>query len=52
MVLKIVLADDHVVVRDGLRLILESELGMTVVGEAADGRSVGLDLPAPDRQAE
>ncbi len=39
MAIKIVLADDHVVVRDGLRLILEADHDMTVVGEVADGRA-------------
>ena len=33
----IVLADDHAVVRQGLRALLEAEEGLTVVGEAADG---------------
>ena len=33
----IVLADDHQVVRQGLRLLIEAEPGFTVVGEAADG---------------
>jgi DNA-binding NarL/FixJ family response regulator len=33
----IALADDHVVVRQGLRLLLESDPGFVVVGEAADG---------------
>lgn len=33
----VVLADDHVVVRQGLRVLLESEPGFVVVGEAADG---------------
>jgi two-component system response regulator NreC len=32
----IALADDHHVVRSGLRLLLESEAGLTVVAEAAD----------------
>jgi DNA-binding NarL/FixJ family response regulator len=32
------LADDHTVVRDGLRALLERESDMAVVGEAADGR--------------
>ena len=31
------LADDHVVVRQGLRLLLESDPEFVVVGEAADG---------------
>ena len=34
---KIVLADDHQVVRLGLRTLLESEPGFEVVGEAGDG---------------
>jgi two-component system response regulator NreC len=33
----IVLADDHVVLREGLRLLLESDPQFVVVGEAADG---------------
>ncbi len=33
----IVLADDHTVVRDGLRMLLESENDFSVVGEAASG---------------
>jgi DNA-binding NarL/FixJ family response regulator len=36
--LKIILADDHHVVRQGLRTLLEAVLSCTVVGEAADGR--------------
>lgn len=39
MAITIVLADDHVIVRDGLRMILEADHDMEVVGEAADGRS-------------
>src|SRR4051812_24068399 len=35
--LRIVLADDHVVVREGLKALVNAQLGMTVVGEAADG---------------
>jgi len=34
---RIVVADDHVVVRQGLRALLEREPGFRVVGEAADG---------------
>ena len=34
--LTVVLADDHVVVRSGLRLLLESEPGLAVVGECSD----------------
>jgi DNA-binding NarL/FixJ family response regulator len=35
---RILLADDHGVVRKGLRFLLERQPGMEVVGEAADGR--------------
>jgi len=38
--IRILLADDHTVVRDGLRALLEKQPDMTVVGEAADGRDV------------
>ncbi len=34
--IRIVLADDHVVVRSGLRLLLDSEAGLEVVAEAGD----------------
>jgi len=48
--IRIILADDHTVVRDGLRALLEHEPDMTVVGEAADGReSVQMaEAEAPD----
>jgi DNA-binding NarL/FixJ family response regulator len=36
--IRILLADDHNVVRRGLRLLLESQPGFTVVAEVADGR--------------
>lgn len=32
----VVLADDHNLIRSGLRAMLESEDGMRVIGEAAD----------------
>ncbi len=35
--IRVVIADDHAVVREGLRLILEASPGFAVVGEAADG---------------
>jgi two-component system, NarL family, response regulator NreC len=34
---RLLLADDHAIVRRGLRSLIESEPGLTVVGEAADG---------------
>lgn len=36
--IRIILADDHIVIRSGLRLVLEREPGFIVVGEAADGK--------------
>jgi len=36
--IRIVLADDHVVMRNGLRLLLERQANFEVVGEAMDGR--------------
>ena len=39
MVTKILLADDHQIVREGLRSLLNSHEDMEVVGEAQDGRS-------------
>jgi DNA-binding NarL/FixJ family response regulator len=35
--IKIVIADDHAVVREGTRVLLEKEEDMEVVGEAGDG---------------
>ncbi len=47
--IRVVLVDDHPVVRRGLRSLLESLAGYTVVGEAADGvaavREVQLTKP-------
>lgn len=37
-VIRIVIADDHPIVRDGLRRLLETEKDFSVVGQAADGR--------------
>ena len=38
MTIKVFLADDHAVVRNGLRFLLEEEGDISVVGESADGR--------------
>jgi two-component system response regulator NreC len=38
MTLRVLLVDDHELMRQGLRSILESEGGVEVVGEAANGR--------------
>ena len=37
MTIRVVLADDQALVRAGFRLLLETEVGFTVCGEAADG---------------
>jgi len=38
--IRILIADDHAVVREGLRAMLGSEIDMEVVGEAATGKEV------------
>lgn len=38
MSITVVLADDHAVVRDGLRLLLEAQQDIKVIGQAANGR--------------
>jgi NarL family two-component system response regulator YdfI len=36
-IIRLLIADDHLIVRQGLRLILETEDGFELVGEASDG---------------
>ncbi len=60
MALKVLLADDHKIVRDGLRTLLEKHDDIVVVGEAEDGREalqlsrklqpdvVVMDIAMPD----
>jgi two-component system, NarL family, response regulator NreC len=38
MSIRILLADDHAILRHGIRALLERQPGMTLVGEASDGR--------------
>lgn len=38
MTISVFLVDDHTVVRDGLRLLIETQSDMNVVGAASDGR--------------
>ena len=38
MTITVFLADDHAVVRDGLRLLLEAQPDLSVIGDAANGR--------------
>lgn len=48
-VTRILLADDHALVRQGLRLILDAEPDLRVVAEAADGaEAVALAVSGPD----
>jgi DNA-binding NarL/FixJ family response regulator len=44
--LRVFLADDHPVVRGGLRGLLDAQPDMEVVGEAADGAAAVRDAPA------
>ena len=37
--IKILLADDHTLIRGGLRLLVEQQRDLAVVGEAEDGRA-------------
>ncbi len=41
--IKVILADDHVVVRQGLRSLIDQEKDMLVIGEASDGLEL-LDM--------
>ena len=36
--IRVLIADDHIIVRSGLRLLLDAEPDMSVVGEALDGQ--------------
>ncbi|MGD2103929.1 MAG: response regulator transcription factor [Anaerolineae bacterium] len=38
--IRVLTADDHAVVREGLRALIDTEPGMVLVGEAADGAEV------------
>jgi DNA-binding NarL/FixJ family response regulator len=50
VVLRVVLADDHAVVREGLKALVNAQPDMKVVGEAADGESAwqAAQTLAPD----
>src|SRR5258708_1566195 len=60
MKIRVLLADDHKILREGLRSLLELQEGMKVVGEAETGRStvqyarelhpdvVVMDITMPD----
>lgn len=40
MSIKVLIADDHQIVREGLRALLEKEVDIQVLGEAEDGRMI------------
>lgn len=46
--IRVMLVDDQAMVRTGFRMILEAETGLTVVGEAVDGRDA-VDMVARAR---
>lgn len=50
MTIRVFIADDHAVVRDGLRALLEDHPEIRVVGDAGDGRQAvsQIDTLAPD----
>ena len=43
MTIRVLIADDQDIVRTGLRMILDAQAGIEVVGEASNGRDA-LDL--------
>lgn len=48
--IRVAIADDHALVREGLRLILDAQEGIAVCGEASDGREIVevVQRSAPD----
>ena len=45
MSITVFLADDHTVVRDGLRFLLEAQPDIQVIGDAANGRDATEQAP-------
>ncbi len=45
MTTRIFLADDHIMIREGLRLLIDRQSDLSVVGEAEDGREVLKKVP-------
>ena len=44
MTITVFIADDHAIMREGLRLILEAEGDITVIGDAPDGRQAVREI--------
>jgi DNA-binding NarL/FixJ family response regulator len=44
MTITVFLADDHTLVRDGLRMIIESQPDMRIIGDAANGRDAVIRI--------
>ncbi len=49
--IKIILADDHLIVRNGIKMLLESQHNLQVIGEANDGKEV-LHFLEADRRVD
>ena len=45
MAIRVMIVDDHKIIREGLRALIARQADMEVCGEAADGRSA-VDLAA------
>ena len=52
--IRLLLVDDHEIVREGLRTLLEQEEGIEVVGEAEDGEQAirFVERPSPGRRPD
>ena len=44
--IKVLIADDHAMVREGLKMALNSQKNIRVIGEAADGEALPLRAAA------
>lgn len=49
--INVILAEDHHIVRNGVKNLLEADKGISIVGEAADGRQV-LDMVSSGLKAD
>jgi DNA-binding NarL/FixJ family response regulator len=49
--IRVVVADDHETVRQGLKLLIDGQDDMEVIGEAGDGEAAVERAPEEDRRA-